>query len=167
MKTDKPVTKFCALLFVLLLACGQSLAGESAALKRFEGTWVGDGKFMGNVARLELKYEWVLSGKFLRLSMKNESKTPSGEGQVFEGHAYYGAQSDGALSGTWFDSRGVSFAVKGSFEGDALTILWGNGQEQGKSLYRLVDAGTLEVTDSVQLKDGTFRQFASAIVKRQ
>jgi hypothetical protein len=171
MKTDKFETKFIALWFVLFLAFQQSVAaaaGEVASLKRFEGTWVGEGKFMGNNARLELKYEWVLQGKFLRLSLQNESKTTAGERQVFEGHAYYEVNSDGGVSGTWFDSRGVSFAVKGSFAGDALTVLWGDpATEQGKSVYRFVDAGALEVTDSVQLKDGTWRQFAAAVVKRQ
>lgn len=74
MKTDKFETKFIALLFVLFLAFHQSVAtaADVAWLKRFEGTWVGEGKFMGNTARLELKYEWVLKGKFLRLSLKNE-----------------------------------------------------------------------------------------------
>jgi hypothetical protein len=100
--------------------------------------------------------------------MKNDSRTPAGAQQVFEGHVYYEPKSDGSISGTWFDSRGVSFAVKGSFAGDTLTVLWGNpAQEQGKSVYRLLDAGTLEVTDSVLLKDGTWRQFATAVVKRQ
>jgi uncharacterized protein YodC (DUF2158 family) len=170
MKNGKPKTKSFALLFLLLVSFTQDIKAvdEVAALKRLEGTWAGDGKFMGNAARLELRYEWVLNGKFLRLSLKNDSKTPAGERQVFEGHVYYEPKSDGSVSGTWFDSRGVSFAVKGSFEGDTLTVQWGNpGQEQGKSVYRLVDSGTLEVADSVQLKDGTFRQFATAVVKRQ
>lgn len=165
MKTSKPV--IAALLCISLLSFTQSLkaADTITSLKRFEGTWSGDGKLMGNTARLELKWEWVLNGKFLRLSLKNESTTAAGERQLFEGHAYYEAKSDG-ISGTWFDSRGVSFVLKGSFEGDTLTVQWGNGEEQGKSTYRLVDQGTLEVSDSVQLKDGTFRQFATAVVRR-
>jgi hypothetical protein len=171
MKTDQSKTNFIALLFVLFLSFSPSVTAAAegiASLKRLEGTWAGDGRFMGNAARLELRYEWVLNGKFLRLSLKNDSKTPAGERQVFEGHAYYELKSDNTISGAWFDSRGVSFALKGSFEGDALTVLWGNpGQEQGKSVYRLVDSGTLEVIDLVQLKDGTFRQFATAVVKRQ
>ena len=164
------MTKSFVLLFVLVFSCSQisAMTDEVATLKRLEGSWIGDGKLMGNTARLELKYEWVLNGKFLRLSMKNDSRTPAGAQQVFEGHVYYETKSDGSISGTWFDSRGVSFAVKGSFAGDTLTVLWGNpAQEQGKSVYRLVDAATLEVTDSVLLKDGTWRQFASAVVKRQ
>lgn len=168
MKT--PAANSLALLCALLIAFNLSFAAveETANLKRLTGTWLGEGKLMGNPARLELKYEWVLNGKFLRLSLKNESKTPSGEQQVFEGHVYYEPKSDGNLSGVWFDSRGVSFPVKGTFAGDTLTVLWGNPeQEQGKSVYRLVDSGTLEVTDSVQLKDGTFRQFATAVVRRQ
>lgn len=170
MKTDNRKTKSVALLFVLLLSLNQNVKGveEIASLKRLEGTWAGEGKFMGNGARLELKYEWVLNGKFLRLSLKNESRTAGGERQLFEGHVYYEAKSDGSVAGTWFDSRGVSFPVKGSFEGDALTVLWGSAAtEQGKSVYRFVDARTIEVVDSVLAKDGTWRQFAAAVVRRQ
>lgn len=166
----KTLSNSLALLFVLLLSCGPSTAAieETANLKQLAGTWIGEGKLMGNAARLELKYEWVLNGKFLRLSLKNQSTTPSGGQQVFEGHVYYAPQSDGKLAGTWFDSRGVSFAVNGTFAGDTLTVEWGSPeQEQGKSVYRLVDSGTLEVTDSVKQKDGTWRQFATATVKRQ
>ena len=70
MKTDNQ--KSIALLFVLLFTFPQNVTAvdEVATLKHLEGTWVGDGKFMGNDARLELKYEWVLNGKFLRLSLK-------------------------------------------------------------------------------------------------
>jgi hypothetical protein len=170
MKTDNPTTKCIALLFVTLLSLNQNVKAveEIANLKRLEGVWVGEGKFMGNSARLELKYEWVLNGKFLRLSLKNESRTAGGERQVFEGHVYYEVKGDGSIAGTWFDSRGVSFAVKGSFEGDVLTVLWGSAAtEQGKSVYRLVDASTLEVSDSVMLKDGKWREFGAAVVKRQ
>lgn len=168
MKT--PAANSLALLFALVLAFNPGFAAveETANLKQLTGTWLGEGKLMGNPARLELKYEWVLNGKFLRLSLKNESKTASGAQQVFEGHVYYEPKSDGSVTGVWFDSRGISFPVNGTFAGDTLTVLWGSPeQEQGKSVYRLVDASTLEVIDSVQLKDGTFRQFAGAVVRRQ
>lgn len=167
MKTKKLTI---ALLFVWLLALTPIVAApnETASLKSLEGSWAGDGNFMGNAARLELKYEWVLNGKFLRLSLKSDSRTAAGAQQIFEGHVYYEAKSDGSTSGTWFDSRGVSFPVKGTFAGDTLTILWGSpATEQGKSVYRLVDAGTLEVTDFAQLKDGTWKQFATAVVRRR
>ena len=168
MKTKNP--KPIALLFVLFFSLTPLLAAtdEPASLKSLEGTWAGDGKLMGNAARLELKYEWVLNGKFLRLSLKNDSRTAAGAKEVFEGHVYYEAKSDGSISGTWFDSRGVSFPVQGTFAGDTLTILWGSpATEQGKSVYRLVDAGTLEVTDFAQGKDGAWKQFGTALVKRQ
>ena len=167
MRTGKFHVSFIAM-FVMLVSFTQGVGAGEVSLRRLEGSWGGEGMFMGNRARLELKYEWVLNGKFLRLSLNNESRTQAGERQVFEGHAYYEAKSDGSVSGTWFDSRGVSFALKGSFEGDTLTVLWGGSdQEQGKSVYRLVEANRLEVTDSVKQKNGEWRQFASAVVTRQ
>ena len=142
-------------------------ASIDAFLNRLQGTWQGDGKAFGMSARLHMKWEWVLGGKFLRLSLKNEMQSATGN-TVFEGHAYYQSAGEGKYEGEWFDSRGESFPVKGTLEADALTALWGApGQEQGKSVYKLLEAGKLEVIDSVRQKDGTWREFARFMVIRQ
>lgn len=137
-------------------------------LNRFQGTWQGDGKSLGMSARLQMKWEWVLRSKFLRLSLKNEMQRAAGQTQVFEGHAYYQSVGEGKYEGKWFDSQGASFSISANIEGDALTALWGSpGQEHGKSVYRFMEAGKLEVVDSVRQKDGTWKEFGRFIVIRQ
>ena len=136
-------------------------------LSRLEGTWQGDGKAFGIAANMELKWEWVLNKKFLRLSLKNEMSMPNGQKQVFEGQAYYQATGADKYEAQWFDSRGVTFPIKAHLEGDALVAMWGSpDKEEGKSIYRLVDASTLEVIDNVKQKDGTWREFGRATLRR-
>jgi hypothetical protein len=133
-------------------------------LSRLEGNWQGNGKTLGMAANLQLKWEWVLNKKFLRLTLKNEMSTPNGQKQVFEGQAYYHAS---AAEAHWFDSRGIMFPIKAQIEGDALVSMWGSpDKEEGKSRYRLIDANTLEVIDTVKQKDGTWREFGKATLKR-
>lgn len=137
-------------------------------LSRLEGSWQGDGKAFGMAANMQLKWEWVLNKKFLRLSLKNEMSTPNGQKQVFEGQAYYQATGADKYEAQWFDSRGVTFPIKAHLEGDALIAMWGSrDKEEGKSVYRLVDASTLEVIDNVKQKDGTWREFGRATLTRR
>lgn len=137
-------------------------------LNRLQGTWQGDGKAFGMSARLHMKWERVLGSKFLRLSLKNEMTSSTGHTQAFEGHAYYRSAGEGRYQGEWFDSRGESFSIKGNIEGETLTALWGAPEkEQGKSVYRFLEAGKLEVVDSVRQKDGTWREFGRFVVMRQ
>lgn len=137
-------------------------------LSRLEGSWQGDGKAFGMAANMQLKWEWVLNKKFLRLSLKNEMSTPNGQKQVFEGQAYYQAAGADKYEAQWFDSRGVTFPIKAHLEGDALVAMWGSpDKEEGKSVYRLVDASTLEVIDNVKQKDGTWREFGRATLTRR
>lgn len=40
------------------------------------------------------------------------------------------------MSGSWFDSRGITFPLKGTIKANTLTIFWGNAStEQGKTTY--------------------------------
>ncbi len=161
---------------VLLLLClaglgsvsaGQTVSQSDSLTDRLEGVWVGEGKAFGMPATLQLKFERVLGKKFLRLTLKNEIKTPNGQVQVFEGHAYYLPLAAGKYDARWFDSRGVSFPIKGQEEGDAVIALWGApDQEQGKSTYRLIKPGELEVVDLVLQKDGTYREFGRFVLRR-
>ena len=161
-----------------LLALPYQASAQSQAdplVNRFHGTWQGDGKTLGMNARLQLKWEPVLGNKFLRLSLRNEMSRTGGPGQVFEGHAYYQAanQTGGGGSETkyearWFDSRGLSFPITAHVEGESLIALWGSPEtEQGKSVYRLVGPGKMEVVDSVKQKDGTWKEFGRFLLVRE
>lgn len=136
-------------------------------LARLEGSWEGEGKAFGMAARLRIKWEWVLENKFLRLSLRNEMNAADGQKQIFEGQAYYRSAGGDKYEAHWFDSRGITFPIKAQLEGDSLVAWWGSPEtEKGKSIYRLVDDGTLEVVDSVEQEDGTMREFGRVILKR-
>jgi hypothetical protein len=69
--------------------------------------------------------------------------------------------------GTWIDSRGVVLPVVVTVGGDSLTSDWGDDRtEMGRTVYRLVDAGTLEVVDAVRQPDGQYREFGRSVLKR-
>ena len=147
-------------------ALGQSPPPQPETfLKRLEGTWQGEGKTMGMTARLRLSWEWVWKNKFLRLTIRNEMTAPNGQTQLFEGLAYYQHLGDGKYEATWFDSRGMTFPIKAATEGNALVACWGSpDKEQGKSIYRILEPGRLEVIDEVRQKDGTWKEFGRFIV---
>ena len=108
-------------LVLLSLIPSQAPSQSNQIFSRLEGSWQGEGKAFGMAANLQLRWEWVLNKKFLRLTLKNEMSTASGQKQTFEGQAYY---------------------------------------------HALIDDGTLEVVDAVKQKDGTWREFGRATLKR-
>jgi hypothetical protein len=171
MKTSRTRTRSIAIALVglvfLLLVPGKVTSQEDKFLNRLQGTWQGDGKAFGRAARLHIKWEWVLDKKFLRLSLKNEMNTPNGENQVFEGQAYYRAIGRDKYEAQWFDSRGLTFPIKAHLDGDSLIALWGSpDKEEGKPVYKIDEAGTLEVVDSVKQKDGTWSELGRVLLKR-
>ncbi len=162
---------FQVVFFALLLcvACGGVVQSQSQPfLNRFEGSWQGEGKTMGMPSRLQLKWEWVLGNKFLRLSLRNTMRAPNDQTQVFEGHAYYQSVGGSKYHADWFDSRGTTFPIEAQAEGEALISLWGTPEkEQGQSIYRLSGPGRMEVIDSVRQKDGTLKEFGRFVVTRE
>ena len=161
---------------LLALTYQASAQAQSTPLvNRFHGTWQGEGKALGMDARLQLKWEPVLGNKFLRLSLRNEMRRAGGPAQVFEGLAYYQASKQIGASGgettyeaRWFDSRGLSFTIAGHVEGESLVALWGSPEtEQGKSVYRLLTPGKMEVVDSVKQKDGRWKEFGRFLLVRE
>lgn len=158
------------LFFVSLLIFPPNLASSQSDpfLNQFSGSWRGDGKSLGMTARLHLNWEWVLGNKFLRLNLKSTMQTPNGEARVFEGHAYYQSLGKSKYEGKWFDSRGVSFPIKAEAVGDTLIGLWGTPEtEEGKSTYRIIEPGKMEVLDSVKQKDGSWKEFGRWVVVRE
>jgi hypothetical protein len=54
--------------------------------------------------------------------------------------------------------------VTASVDGPALTALWG---ERGRTVYRLLGPGELEVTDSVKRPDGSWAEFGKSTLRRK
>jgi hypothetical protein len=159
-----------ALVLLTMAVASAGVWAQPAAdplLARLEGRWSGEGTVLNQAARIEIEWAWTLGGRFLRLTFRNtmgaEPKT-----QIFEGHAYYRAASDGRYRGSWFDNSGAIRPIDARRDGDALVAQWGTPEtEVGETTYRLVEANRMEVTDRVRQKDGTWRPFGQAMLVKQ
>jgi hypothetical protein len=140
-----------------------SAASEKTSfLRTLQGGWIGTGSVLKREAHVELAVAPVLGGRFVRLQWTNNGGKDGRE--QFEGLAIYEERPDGTLTATWWDSQGARHAVTASVEGQALTALWG---ERGRTLYRLLETGALEITDSVKGPDGSWSEFGRSTLKRK
>lgn len=125
----------------------------------FLGEWQGSGTLMGKDADFEMKWEKVLNDQFLKLTFRNGFSDGSFS---MKAHGYYKLNDDGSLSGQWFDSRGTSFPLKGTFTSTLFTTEWEDSDvEKGRSEYRILESGEVQVTDFV-LRNGSYQKFAEA-----
>lgn len=153
---------------LLLLLVPVQASSQDKFLNSLQGEWHGEGKAFGGAALMQIKWEWVLNNKFLRLTMRNEISAPNRPKQIFEGQAYYRENGVDKYAAHWFDSRGITFPIKAQLEGNTLIASWGTPEtEEGRSTYQLIDQTTLEVVDAVKQKDGTFREFGRVTLKRR
>lgn len=150
----------------LLAAATQPSPGQLAptaqtaaeSLGWLEGRWRGAGATMGRADEAMLEIRPALGGAFTELSYR------AGR---FEGRAFYRRGADGRWTASWFDNRGVSFAIVATVAGQTLTAEWGSpGAERGRTHYRLGADGRLHVTDSVLGPDGSYRTFATHVLTR-
>jgi hypothetical protein len=153
-----------ALVWVQPCAAAPQPAPEQV-LARWLGTWQGSGTNSGVDADLTLRFEHILGGRFVRLTLSNQIGPPATR-EEFEGLALYWPEG-GQLRGSWFDSHGAVFALEAKVFGDTLLAIWHNEQEpRGRSSYRLVPPAMMEVIDSVRASDGSWREFARYQLKR-
>jgi hypothetical protein len=88
-------------------------------------------------ARLEIRP--ALGGRFLELSYRASG---------FEGRAFYRPVGEGHWTAVWFDNRGIVFPIAAMAGERLLTAEWGSAEtERGRTLYRLLPDGRLEVAD--------------------
>jgi hypothetical protein len=132
-------------------------------LTRLNGQWSGTGTVLNQPAKISMTWNWELGGQFLRLTFRNEMPK-----QTFEGHAYYRPAGPDRYRGMWFDNAGMFRPLDARREGDALVSKWGTPEtEEGETTYLLRADGSMEVTDRVKGKDGTWRTFGqSGLMKR-
>ncbi len=135
---------------------------KTSFLRTLQGGWIGAGAVMKREAHVELTVTPVLGERFVRLQWVNNGGKDGR--QLFEGLAIYEERPDGTLAATWWDSQGARHAVTAAVEGSALTAIWG---ERGRTVYRLLDTGALEVTDSVKRPDGSWSEFGRTTLKRK
>jgi hypothetical protein len=137
-------------------------SGKPSLLRALAGGWIGSGAVMKREAHVELELQPVLGGRYYRLGWTNSGGKDGCE--LFEGLAIYEEKADGTLAATWWDSQGARHAVIATADAKALTALWG---ERGRTVYRLLDSGELEVTDSVKRPDGSWGEFGRTVLKRK
>jgi hypothetical protein len=164
------MTRAILALLAALWAAAAALADAGASgrfLERLAGNWRGAGEVRQMAADMRMAWEPVLDGAFMQLTMENLMSGGEGQSWHFKARALYRVQDDGSITGTWFDSRGISLPLSGTIEDDLMTIQWGNeATERGSSTYRL-SADALEVTDLVLAKDGEWRAFGRTRLTRQ
>ncbi len=131
-------------------------------LRTLAGGWIGFGTVMKREAHVELTITPVLGGRFVRLHWINSGGKDGRD--LFEGMAIYEERPDETYAATWWDSLGARHPVTATVEGAALTALWG---ERGRTSYRLLDSGELEVTDSVKRPDASWAEFGRSTLKRK
>ncbi len=136
--------------------------GTAGFLRRLAGSWIGSGAVMKREAHVELQIAPVLGEKFFKLHWANNGGKDGRE--LFEGLAIYEDRPDGTYAATWWDSLGARHAVTATVDGSALTALWG---DRGRTVYRLLDTGELEVVDSVKRPDGSWAEFGRSTLKRK
>ncbi len=158
----------CLIGFAMAASAAADESASARALNALVGDWQGEGTTSDMPSKQRLNWEPVLDGQFVRLTLDNRMTTPDGKEWHFQAQALYRAQPDGAIAGTWFDSRGFTFPLKGvTDDAGALTIDWGSDEtERGRSRYRIAE-GRLEVTDEVQENDGTLRVFGRSTLERR
>ncbi len=154
---------------ILLAALASPAQGPSAGgIESLVGAWKGDGMLLGMVSRAEMQWEFVLGGRFTRLTYRAEMQSPNRSTQVFEGHGYYKALGGGKYQGDWFDSQGDHHPIAAVFQGGALVATWGTeATKLGRTTYRMAGTNRVEVTDEIRGKDGAWQEFGRATLRRE
>jgi hypothetical protein len=140
-------------------------AGASAQAGLFgklAGGWIGSGAVLKREAHVELTVTPMLGGRFVQLHWVNLGGRDGRE--PFEGLAIYDEGPAGTSTATWWDSQGARHAVTATTSGPALTALWG---DRGRTVYRLLETGELEVVDSVKKADGSWAEFGRSTLRRK
>ena len=149
-----------------VLAAVALQTGADPLLSRLAGQWTGSGTVLERPASIRMTWSWELGNQFLRLTFRNEMGSAP-KANVFEGHAYYRALGDGRYRGMWFDNSGQFRPIEARRDQDALVARWGTPDtEEGETTYRLLSESEMEVVDRVKSKDGTWREFGRALLRR-
>ncbi len=133
------------LLILTLFIQGNTSADAEIVFTKLKGAWSCQGTFTGKpaVGRAEFL---VVNG---RLHLEYQLG-PLGK-PYFTGSGSYHK----AGKGVWTDSAGNAYVLKETFTSDSMATEWRDFERtRGYSLYRIVDANTLAITDEINSQDG-------------
>ena len=156
--------KYAVIMLSLIpvLVFGQSLPDQMSA-----HPWTGSGILMGSPATFEMHWRWELGKRFLKLEFQNKRETADGKEIVFKAHAYYKAVGDSLYEGTWFDSRGVTFPLRGVVRHNEFIVEWGSEEtELGRTVYTVQSPGEMKVTDFI-FRDDRHIKFGEAAYRKK
>ena len=137
----------------------------SPSLDWLVGSWAGEGIVQGQASEAKLEVGPALGGKFLELGYRFSTK--GARPYAFEGRAFSRPVGGRDWRADWFDSRGMVWPIGASVEGDTLTANWGTADtERGRTVYRLLRDGRIELVDTVRRRDGTWREFGRHILDK-
>ncbi len=158
------------LCFAALVAEPRGALGEAppvpAVFRQLAGSWVGEGTLFGRPARFNMTWEIGPEGE-IELQFTNGLVDEAGAvTPVLEAVATYRVGPDGQLVGRWTDNRPQEIEIVGE-AGEAVVVSdWKAPTESGRTEYRLLPDGTVEVEDRV-LVDGELRPFGQARYRRR
>ena len=119
-------------------------------------------------ASLEFEWQSALGGRYSSLSITNRMKTDDGQEFLFQGIAYYQVNEEEIFTGVWVDSQGDIMPIKAKLHDQTLVANWGTlDAKHGRSTYRLMENGQLEVTDEVGNDKGKYSQFGHSVLSRK
>ncbi|HZY81803.1 MAG TPA: hypothetical protein VFE50_19905 [Cyclobacteriaceae bacterium] len=143
---------FCFLVFISCNALAQD--AKPSILERLSGEWTADGKAFGMPAKIFMKWEPALEGKFMKLTYNMEMTTKDGKRQVFNGIAFYKPKGDGTFVATWVDSSGDMHPIAATVDGSTLVSVWGTPETKlGKTTYAFIDDDKVEIVDQIKRND--------------
>ena len=125
--------------------------------------WEGTGELLESEATFKMEWEMVLNDKFYRLGFQNQRN--DSQAYTFKAIGFYRVTNDSIINGTWFDSRGYSFPLKGYVQDEKLIVYWGSPKyEEGKTVYCIKPDNRIQVQDYF-LKHGGYVSFGKAEYK--
>lgn len=134
---------------MVLFGTAPAVAQEQA-LPWLSGRWQGPGTMFGNPSEAVLEVSPTTTGFDLHYRAGR-----------FEGRAAYRPLGGGRWRASWSDNRGVSFPIAAVADARTLTADWGSAEtERGRTVYRLLEDGSLELVDTVAAQGGETREFA-------
>jgi hypothetical protein len=134
----------------LILLAAPAAAQEAGPLAWLGGSWRGTGTMFGNPSEAVLEVAPAGDGFDLRYRAGR-----------FEGRAAYRPAGDGRWRADWSDNRGVAFPIAAVAAERTLAADWGSAEtERGRTVYRLLSDGRLELVDTVVTAGGGMREFA-------
>ncbi|GJL96534.1 MAG: hypothetical protein DHS20C06_03510 [Hyphobacterium sp.] len=164
MKMIKPLS--AALLFLgsasTALACEPS---SSPLYEALEGDWRSDGNAFGQPATSRMSWSARMDECYWQLEYIIETNPDTDSANVFLGRGVHMSE-DEVVFGQWIDNRGDMHDLDGSIRDTELLVYWGEPADTlGRSRYRVLEDGNIQVTDWILREDG-WRQFNDNVFVR-